>query len=70
MDHNRSKETCLQCSKRDPEQKAAPFFLIVATFTAWIGIQCLQNVHNTNIIPNSQTAQMSHAFKAMWARIF
>ena len=36
----------------------------------WIGIQTLQNAHNTNIIPNSQAAQIRHAFKAIWARIF
>ena len=31
--------------------------------------QTLQNVHNTNI-PNSQTAQIRHAFKPICARVF
>ena len=37
---------------------------------AWIGIQTLQNAHNTNIILNSQAAQIRHVFKAIWARVF
>ena len=36
----------------------------------FIGIQTLQNVHNANIIPNSETGQVMHAFKAICVRAF
>ena len=68
--YNRSKETCSQCSRETLSKKYdIAFFFIVATFTACIGIQNLQNAHNTNI-PNSETAQMRHCSKAICARVF
>ena len=43
-------------------------------FLTWIGIQTLQNVHNTNIILSSQTAQIRHMrtslFGGIWGSIF
>ena len=49
---------------------ATVLYVIVTEPKKHLPIQTLQNVHNTNIVPNSQTRQIRNAFKTICAPAF